>query len=324
MTPATQHRLNGIEPDNLLAFLALLGLLRSLKEDGKHADARVAWSVDDLPIRPVLYLPQAAMQRALLESAVHGLHALSAGVDFGSRKDLRVGPEEGVEVLTSARSTAQDGVWSALISDAAVARDGKRLEPTPLCLMFGQGHQHFLARLASVPKTKTPPPRGRGRAKQAVSEQQSLGEALFERWQRPDATDSFRWDPKEDVRYALRATDPTDTKTKETTQHGANRLAAVALHLLPVAPQVPSGSRPRLAVRGGGRDASGRFTFSWPIWRDPIGLPAICHLLDHPRLDDPGIRQSLGVIEQRRATRISNGKFMNFTTGASVQSRDQR
>ena len=30
MTAAMQHRLEGLEPDNLLAFLALLGLLRAL------------------------------------------------------------------------------------------------------------------------------------------------------------------------------------------------------------------------------------------------------------------------------------------------------
>ncbi|MYE06436.1 MAG: hypothetical protein F4Y04_04310 [Chloroflexi bacterium] len=199
-----------------------------------------------------------------------------------------------------------------------ISRDGTRLEPTPLCLMFGQGHQHFLDRVASVPRLQAPPDRGRGRAKKAVSEAEALAEALFDRWQRPDATHSFRWDPKEDVRYALRANDPTDAKTKDTTQHGANRLAAVALPLLTVAPQAPLGGMPRLAVRGGGRDTSGRFTFSWPIWRDPIGLSCVCHLLDHPRLDDAEIRRALSIVERRVATRVANGKFMNFTGGVAA------
>ena len=47
------------------------------------------------------------------------------------------------------------------MSDAA-AKDGK-IEATPLCLLFGQGHQHFLDRLAAVPNTEAPPPRGRGK-----------------------------------------------------------------------------------------------------------------------------------------------------------------
>ena len=32
MTDGSMYRLAGLEPDNLLAFLALLGLLRSLEE----------------------------------------------------------------------------------------------------------------------------------------------------------------------------------------------------------------------------------------------------------------------------------------------------
>ena len=84
-----------------------------------------------------------------------------------------------------------------------------------------------MSRLASVPRESVPPARGPGRKKTPIGETDCLREALFEPWTRPDATFSFRWDPHEDVRYALRATDPTDSKTKERTQHGANRLAAV-------------------------------------------------------------------------------------------------
>ena len=41
MTAKTRHRLNGLEPDNLLAFLALLGLLRALQKDGNYMGVRV-------------------------------------------------------------------------------------------------------------------------------------------------------------------------------------------------------------------------------------------------------------------------------------------
>ena len=318
MTAKTRHRLNGLEPDNLLAFLALLGLLRALQKDGDDTGARISWSVDHPPIRPVLHLDAPKTETRLVAAVIRGIRALATDFDFGERKDLRVLRDEGADLLSKARDSQSAGIWSALVSDAAVLRDGTRLEPTPLCLMFGQGHQHFLARLASVPRLKTPPARGRGRAKTVVSEEQALVEALFDQWRRPDATDSFRWDPKEDVRYALRANDPTDAKTKETTQHGANRLAAIGLPLLTVSPQSHLGGNPRLAVRGGGRDARGRFTFSWPIWRDAITLSCVCHLLDHPRLDNAEIRLALGVVEQRVATRVPNGKFMNFTAGVAI------
>lgn len=318
MTAKTRHRLDGLEPDNLLAFLALLGLLRALQKDDDDTGVRVSWSVDHPPIRPVLHLDAPTTETGLVAAVIRGIRALATEIDFGERKDLRVLRDEAADLLSKARDSQSAGVWSALVSDAAVLRDGTRLEPTPLCLMFGQGHQHFLARLASVPRLETPPARGRGRAKTEVSEEQSLAEALFDQWRRPDPTESFRWDPKEDVRYALRANDPTDTKTKETTQHGANRLAAIGLPLLTVSPQSHLGGNPRLAVRGGGRDTRGRFTFSWPIWRDPISLSCVCHLLDHPRLDNAEVRLALGVIEQRLATRVANGKFMNFTPGLAT------
>ena len=115
-------------------------------------------------------------------------------------------------------------------------------------------------------------------------------------WTRPDATFSFRWDPHEDVRYALRATDPTDSKTREKTQHGANRLTAIGLSALTVVPQRRSG-RTRLRMLGGKR-GSDAFVFTWPIWKDPISLAAIRSLLGHPCLDDPATRQALGIVER--------------------------
>src|SRR5690606_17394920 len=111
------------------------------------------------------------------------------------------------------------------------------VDPTPLCLLFGQGHQHFLERLADVPKLQTSPKRGKGKKAAIPTESQCLMETLFHPWHRNDPTPSFRWDPKEDVRYALMAGDPTDTAYKGGTQHGANRLAAIGLAALTVVPQ---------------------------------------------------------------------------------------
>ena len=159
--------------------------------------------------------------------------------------------------------------------------------------------------------------RGGGPNKIKVSESDCLREALFAPWRRPDATSSFRWDPNEDVRYALRARDPTDAATKETTQHGANRLASVGLSVLTVVPRLRSGEV-RLAIPGGGaREAYGGFAFGWPIWRHPMSLAGIRALLAHPHLDRPEVRSALGVVEHRWARRISPGRFMNFTRAGS-------
>lgn len=321
MIACTSHRLDGLEPDNLLAFMALLGLLRTLEETRPEWQARVFWTADNPPLRPALCVPEGVDENAIAVAAAEGIYVLAQRHDFEDRTDLALSPEDAARTLRRAAETpggdryAAD-LWSALVCDVAVSRDGKKAEPTPLCLMFGQGHQHFLERLSSIPRRKTPPDRGKGRSKLTVSETDCLREALFVSWERPDATWSFRWDPQEDVRYALRARDPTDAKTKETTQHGANRLAAVGLSVLTVMPEQLRG-QVRLAMIGGRRETGGGIVFRWPIWRVPISLSCIRALLGHPGLGSRETLVALGIVEIRRARRISAGKFMNVTRAAS-------
>ena len=310
------HRLDGLEPDNLLAFIALLGLLRVLEEARPQWSARAFWTVGEMPLRPALRVPEEVDRRTVVEAAAEGLNALAEWHDFEGQKDLGLESGASVRLLRKAAAGAERNpyaamLWSALASDAALARDGTRTEPTPLCLLFGQGHQHFLERLASVPRQKAPPARGKGRHKTEISEVDCLREALFAAWERPDRTPSFRWDPCEDVRHALRSRDPTDLKTKEKTQHGANRLATIGLSVLTVVP-VRKAGRVRLALLGGKRLRSG-FCFEWPIWREPTTLAGIRALLGHPGLGDLRTRASLGVVECHRAYRISAGRYDNFT-----------
>ena len=317
MTACATHRLDGLEPDNLLAFMALLGLLRALEEARPDWRTRAFWTVGDPPLRPALRTPGGVDGDTLAEAAAEGLDVLAQHHEFKGHKDLTLSPGDAARCLQEAAGTADryryvSDLWAALVSDAAVSRDGGKAVPTPLCLMFGQGHQHFLERLASVPRQRVPPDRGRGRSRNTVSETDCLQEALFASWRRPDKTQSFRWDPNEDVRYALRAQDPTNAKTKETTQHGANRLAAVGLSVFTVVPALRFGQT-SLAVLGGYREADGGLVFRWPIWRTPISLVGIRSLLGHPGLGRHETLAALGVVEVRKARRISAGKFMNIT-----------
>jgi hypothetical protein len=117
------------------------------------------------------------------------------------------------------------------------------------------------------------------------------------------------------VGYALRADDPSGEKS--TTQHGANRLAALGLPLLTAAP-ARRGGRVRLQVPGGVSERNG-LALHWPIWREPIGIAGLRALLSHPGLPDgPAALGHLGVVEVRSARRIGVGKFMNFTRAGPV------
>jgi hypothetical protein len=203
------------------------------------------------------------------------------------------------------------------MSDAAIKDDKKEtVDPTPLCLLFGQGHQHFLERLASVPREPAPPQRGKRRKTVTLSASECLAEALFQPWRRDDRTFSFRWDPEEDVRYALMAGDPTDTAYKVRTQHGANRLAAVGLAELTLVPEMRAG-RLRPSIVGGASGADG-FSFAWPIWRNPATLSSIRALLSHPDLRTPDGLKHLGVDHVVVARRVSVLKYMNFSRARPI------
>jgi hypothetical protein len=315
MIGAVAHRLDGLEPDNLLAFLTLLGLLRALEITDKTLHPRIAWDIDTLPLRPRLFLARAMTLEEVVEDATKGTQAIAASHDFESRKDLNYSRGE---CRTFLHQEAQSShfherkrvdLLAALMCDAAIKEDRREpVDPTPLCLLFGQGHQHFLDRLAAVPRQPAPPPRGKGKISLSASE--CLAEALFQPWHRTDPTFSFRWDPEEDVRYALMAGDPTDSAYKTGTQHGANRLAAVGLAVLTLVPETRAG-RVRPTIIGCKSDTDG-FSFAWPIWRDPARLSGIRALLSHPGLREPGALQHLGVDHVLVAPRISVGKFMNF------------
>lgn len=323
-------RLEGLEPDNPLAFLALLGLLRALEaasgrgDQGPRPAPRVAWDVEHAPVRPWLHA-DAATPEGVAASAAAGLDLLARDHDLGGRRDLDYPRAEGRALLMDAALAASgdcrghaDAV-AALLTDGAVKEgsDADTVAPTPFCFLFGQGHQHFLERFAGVVAEPAPPRRGRGKAAVTISAADCLVEALFKPWHRADPTPSFRWDPEEDVRYALRAGNPSDPVYKAGAQHGANRLAAAGLVALTVVPEVRAG-RPRPAIPGGLWDREG-FSFAWPVWDAPASLAAIRALLAHPDLREPDGLAHLGVREVLLARRISVGKFMNFTRARVIE-----
>jgi hypothetical protein len=315
MSATATHRLEGLEPDNLLAFLALLGLLRSLEAAGLQP--RAHWH--GVPLRPVLTLPEPMTQDAVAERAAAGCLSIAEDHDFDGEKNLTFSATRARAFLKDAIDAAARGrvaLYGALFSDGATKEEGTVLA-APLCCMFGQGHQHFLTRLVDVPQGAVPKALQKRRPPPDLNAPEKIAAALFRPWARDDETDGFRWDPAEDRRYALRYRNPSQDAGK--TMHGANRLAAIGLACLPGA-AVMRRRGVRFLTLGAEVAADGGLSISWPIWDRPASLSAIQALVGHPglvsgRIDD---LPQFGVIERRQARRIANGKFMNFTRAEVV------
>ena len=202
--------LSGLEPDNLLAFLALLGLLRALEMVRPQWHPCVAWR--GTPMTADLRLAGGASVEEMVSAADAGIREIGRAYDF-DRADITYKPEEFRHfAMSRANDRERSRLVAALASDGAVRRDGETVEPTSLCAMFGQGHQHFLSRLSGMATRDHP------------ANALDLSRALFETWRYEDDTDGFRWDPIEDRRYAHQYGDPSENRNKIGAVTGANRL----------------------------------------------------------------------------------------------------
>ncbi|MBB4286131.1 type I-G CRISPR-associated protein, Cas3-extension family [Roseospira goensis] len=317
---ATAHRLEGLEPDNLLAFLALLGLLRALETAAPEWRPRVHWA--GAPLRPVLTLAQPQTPAAVAAAAARGGAVLAADHSFGDHADVTFDRATARAWQTDALNTQTAGrtaLLAALFSDGAVKDDGK-VSAAPFVAMFGQGHQHFLARLSAVPKGVLPKSlRGRKDVPD-LNAPARIAAALFAPWTRADDTDAFRWDPAEDRRYALRYRDPS--KDAGRTEHGANRLAALGLAALPGAAVTRRGRVQFLNIGTEMAPGRGGRAVTWPIWERPASLATLQALLGHPALaatdPDADTLRRLGVTGLRRCRRIAVGKYFNFTRAEAL------
>ncbi len=214
--------------------------------------------------------------------------------------------------LEASQPPVASALAAALSAECPLKEDG-RTNAAPLVMLFGQGHQHFLDRLVSVPQGDLPGPLRKLKKPPDLRSPSMIAGALFAPWKRSDATDAFRWDPEEDQRYALRFGDPSRAGAALTV-HGANRLAAIGLLSFPCMP-----TKRRLRAAGSDRTEEG-VVFLWPIWTSPFTRRSIEDLLVHPALLR-GDRQALAAFSVReifRARRIANGKFMNVTRATPV------
>lgn len=324
---STKLPLSGLEVDNLLSFLALLGTLRAIQEQEPGWTPRVVWEarpwrasldvaaqVDAPGIARVVTDGLLAVIRRLEQYRPQGVNSKPlVDVSF-QRDDYRryalVSRHQSSPSLRGEASAAQLAAclaceWPLKKSDGAPIAG-------PLVMMFGQGHQHFLSRYFDVPRA----PSGDGSVQSTgdilVGIAARIQRALFAPWRRSDEAQGFRWDPEDDQRYALRFGNPSKAGAANT-EDGANRLATLGFLSFPSVPAL------RATTRGVDRGAEG-VSFVWPVWSTPLSLSGIESLLSHPALLDGNVAllKSFGVEEIYRARRVSNGKFMNVARAAPV------
>jgi hypothetical protein len=295
----------------LNAFLALLGTLRCLRVARPEWRVRSWWEGADP--RPTLeieasdsLLPTEQLVEALAEGLRwHGDALIFTDGDGKPRKNPDFKPAEYRALLQNATASGRSprardpglrrDALAALACELVKAEPKGTVEPTPYCLMSGSGHQHFLESWAEAPKL---PP------KQEIA----LWRALTEPWEYREGGLSFRWDPAEDRRYALRADDPSGSAPA--TCDAANRLAGVGLLSLSV---LPTG---RNLLAPGVRMRQRRVDFCWPIWEVPLPERAVLSLLRNPFvLHGTGARPA-GLKEVRVARREQVGRFKVVTAGA--------
>lgn len=292
--------LTGLRGDNPLAFLAALGALRVLSLVRPDNPPRMSWIIERGALRPVLHDFNGVDASALPETIDAALRDLCGPEPFQFARNTSVKPAVFARFVIEAADRALPGdrrcadFAAAFGCEALTTRQGKA-QDTALRTMSGAGHQHFVEFMRTLcEKTNA----------------EHLREALFGPWRRQDGPPSMRWDPIDDRRYALRWKNPSNEQIR--TVRGANRLAVEALPLFTTAPA------------GGELRTTGfqRKTWTWPIWDAAVGVEAVRSLLTlaelHTHAPDRRCLGAMGVAEVYRSTRITVGKYRNFSPARPV------
>lgn len=297
--------LPGPHAGSLLGFLSVLGLLRSLDAVEPGWQPMLSWKGQS----PCLHTGVQVTEQDVDNAAVRGIEEIGHTMKFPE-------PNPGVEVdkFSQWQRDMDAEVIGAIGSDACLKKDKDKVETTPLCMMFGSGHQEFLTRLGLATSVGH-------EGRQVVLEE--VHRALFSPWRYTDTIPkiAMRWDPTEYHPHALQGKDPKSELIY--TVNGANRLAAVGF----ISYQCVPTRRGLSAVSC--MDGSGRSSFVlWPVWPQPLSLAAIRTIMRHPSIklvadnkDDLEARRALrayGIGVVMKAKLFWDDKFKNVTPAEPV------
>jgi len=309
--------LNGLQGGNLLAFLASVGVLRTLAVTEPEKQWKLSWEKNGAGWSPVLYGMGVANPEELIEILHPALQKMHKCALMQDQLELQEHKDTAKIPCHNFRKIAMEAQNNSLFSDRTYAdfiaalgsecipesKKDNSIQDTALRTMSGAGHQHFLETMRLLIKK---------------TDKNHLRSALFKTWAYSDEKLGLRWDPQEDRRYALRWKDPKNSSKDNQikTMYGANRLAVEALSLFPA---MACGEH--LETTGFSKIKRRDF-FSWPIWSAPVDVYSMMSLLALDNLQDSGWSgvklYKRGVVEVYRSERITKDKYRNFTVAVSA------
>ena len=312
--------LSGLRHNNLLAFLAFVGVLKLLYDTRPDWNLRAAWR-DNIP---TIYVDEDIHLEQLLAVILEGLKKFGSEMRRIEQINLKIEIDEFVKL----QRVVSPEIMAALGSDGAttIGKKKEMVQYTPLCMMFGAGRQYFLERLKNATHIQED---------EQVTEE--IKDALFYEWNfsslgiNSKQKINFRWDPQEYRPHAYRDKNPSKDNMVRVVD-GANRLAAVGFTVYDCVPTKnglrTTSHRYNKKRRNGGMagkesGTSGKEEIFWPVWRVQLSFASLLALMHYPYINrimdvkDDKIRQDLdayGVDRIMKAEMFWDGKFKNVHT----------
>ncbi len=307
-----QIELRGIDGSQLLGFLAALGTLRmaTLMQPSSVLPLRprLSWGTPHSMTTPIIQLPWECDRQDFAVQLAESLRLSSSRTEFSFAVDLSVAHEVfrefSIQVADASTEVDRAGVdFAAAFGSDAQWKDAVTISDTAFRTMAGAGHQHFLGFMSNILRTV---------------EAAHVSKSLYSDWRYDDPVEklTMRWDPIDDVRYALRWRNPSGDPIRRSQGSvlGANALAIMALPLFPTVPQ--SDGLETTAFRG--RRASSTFV-AWPLWSQSLTIDSVRSFLamDCGKLSLLE-RTAAGINRCFRAQRLTIGKVRNFSPASAL------
>jgi hypothetical protein len=293
--------LTGLDGENPLGFLAALGVLAALVDQG--GTARLAWRYSGgwrAVIRSDAETP-AALVAMLDADRLSCVDDPALALEYQGKRDLKPSPalcrQYLLELVDEARADARRSVdWAAAFASDVVTDNNGNAKPT--ALHFTAGQQQFLDMAVDL-------------STQVNSA--DLAEAIEGPWLYTRPLPVMGWDATSSRDYALRASNPS--LDKKLGVPGADWLALRGLRFLPVF------ARGRRLVTSGCTGGWKNGSFSWPLWTVPLGAPVVRSLLGvefGARTRAERTARGIAVVLSSRIKRSDQGGYGSFEPAAVV------